>query len=80
MDLFRYTASGVPDYTDGRDGETTYFSSNGGATSVRGRQRRPGLSFNNEINPASRRTNSGDPADWTQQAVFGRPEAAKPSP
>ena len=25
MDLFRFNASGVPDYTDGRDGQTTYF-------------------------------------------------------
>ena len=32
MDLFRYNSSGVPDYTDGRDGQTTFFSYNGGAT------------------------------------------------
>ena len=32
MDLFRYNAAGDPDYSDGRDGETTYFSYDGGAT------------------------------------------------
>ncbi len=33
MDLFRYSAPGVPDYTDGRDGDTTCFSSNGSTLS-----------------------------------------------
>jgi hypothetical protein len=32
MDLFRYNASGNPDYSNGRDGDTTYFSNDGGAT------------------------------------------------
>ena len=32
MDLFRYNSSGVLDVTDGRDGRTTYFSYDGGAT------------------------------------------------
>ena len=67
MDLFRYTASGVPDYTDGRDGVTTYFSSNGGATTSQS----AGLSFNNQYTSPSTRANKGDPADWTQNAVFG---------
>jgi len=67
MDLFRYSASGVPDYTDGRDGVTTYFSSNGGATTSQS----AGLSFNNQYSSPSTRVNKGDPADWTQNAVFG---------
>jgi len=29
MDLFRYSAPGIRDFTDGRDGIATYFSSNG---------------------------------------------------
>ena len=74
MDLFRYTAAGAPDYTDGRDGVTTYFSSDGGATvsnqneSAKGA---PTLSFNNEYNSSGTRVNKGDTADWTQNAVFG---------
>jgi hypothetical protein len=67
MDLFRYTSGGVPDYTDGRDGQTTYFSYNGGTTlslSV-------GLSFNNEFNSSDVKVNSGDTADFTEQDVFG---------
>ena len=43
MDLFRYSAPGVHDYTDGRDGETTYFSSDGTTLSSNA-----GLSFNNQ--------------------------------
>src|SRR5262249_3266356 len=42
MDLFRYNGAGQPDYTDGRDGQTTYFSYNGGKTLS-------SLSFNNEF-------------------------------
>ena len=34
MDLFRYDSAGNPDYTNGRDGKTTYFSSDGGADAV----------------------------------------------
>jgi hypothetical protein len=66
MDLFRYTASGVPDYSDGRDGVTTYFSSNGGVTTSAS----AGLSFHNEYNGFGY-IGGGDVADWDQQAVFG---------
>jgi hypothetical protein len=64
MDLFRYNASGVADYSDGRDGQTTYFSLNGGATLS-------SLSFNNEFNSADQKVNGGDTADFVQQDVFG---------
>ena len=63
MDLFRYNSSGVPDYTDGRDNRTTYFSYNGGATLS-------SLSFNNEYSGSSH-VNNGDTADFTQLDVFG---------
>ena len=63
MDLFRYKAAGSPDYTDGRDGATTYFSSDGGNTLST-------LSFNNQYSGATH-VNTGDPADWAQTAVFG---------
>jgi hypothetical protein len=63
MDLFRYTAAGVPDYTDGRDGKTTYFSYNGGTTLS-------SLSFNNQYS-GSTHVNGGDTADFAQQDVFG---------
>jgi Cadherin-like/CARDB len=63
MDLFRYSAAGVPDYQDGRDQVVTYFSYNGGATLST-------LSYNNEYS-GSRKTNSGDTADFTQLDVFG---------
>jgi hypothetical protein len=62
MDLFRYSSPGVHDYTDGRDGITTYFSSNGTTLST--------LSFNNEYN-GNTKENSGDTADFIQQDVFG---------
>jgi hypothetical protein len=64
MDLFRYNAAGQHDYTDGRDGKTTFFSYNGGATLSR-------LSFNNEFNSQGLQVNGGDVADFTQQDVFG---------
>lgn len=64
MDLFRFNASGVPDYTDGRDGQTTYFSYNGGHTLS-------ALSFNNEYNSGGVKVNTGDTADFTQLDVFG---------
>jgi hypothetical protein len=64
MDLFRYNLSGQPDYTDGRDGRTTFFSYNGGATLST-------LSFNNEFNSRGIQVNKGDTADFTQQDVFG---------
>jgi hypothetical protein len=72
MDLFRYTAAGAPDYTDGRDGLTTYFSSVGGSeTSASGGLKgAPVLSFNNEFS-GSTKVNGGDTADWVQEAVFG---------
>jgi serralysin len=63
MDLFRYNASGAPDYTDGRDGLTTYFSYNGGKTLS-------SLSFNNEYS-SNKMVNGGDTADFAQQDVFG---------
>jgi hypothetical protein len=66
MDLFRYNAAGKPDYTDGRDGQTTYFSFNGGVTL----SSTAGLSFNNQYN-GSTQVNTGDVADFTQQDVFG---------
>ncbi len=65
MDLFRYTATGAADLTDGRDGQTTFFSSNGGNSIDQS------LSFNNEYNSNKQQTNTGDVADFTQQAVFG---------
>ncbi len=67
MDLFRYNASGAPDYTDGEDGQLTYFSYNGGSTLSLS----AGLSFNNELNTNGTTNNEGDTADFTQQDVFG---------
>jgi hypothetical protein len=32
MDLFRYNSAHQHDYSDGRDGQTTFFSIDGGAT------------------------------------------------
>ena len=63
MDLFRYSAPGVRDFTDGRDGRTTYFSADGSTLSS--------LSFNNEYNSSGVRVNTGDTADFAQQDVFG---------
>jgi hypothetical protein len=63
MDLFRYNSSGAADYTDGRDGQTTYFSYNGGATLS-------SLSYNNEYSGGTK-VNGGDTADFTQVDVFG---------
>ena len=62
MDLFRYSAPGTRDYTDGRDRQTTYFSYNGTDLST--------LSFNNSYN-GTKRINSGDVADFAQLDVFG---------
>jgi hypothetical protein len=64
MDLFRYNSSGVADYTNGRDGRTTYFSYNGGATLS-------SLSYNNQFNTGGSQVNGGDTADFTQLDVFG---------
>ena len=65
MDLFRYTAAGAPDYSDGRDGLTTFFSSTGGSeTSASGGGKgAPTLSFNNEFS-GSTKVNGGDTADF----------------
>jgi hypothetical protein len=73
MDLFRYTSAGAPDYTDGRDGLTTYFSYDGGATTSFS----VGLSFNNEYNSSDVKVNSGDVADFTQKDVFGTGEPSE---
>ena len=73
MDLFRYNASGNPDYTNGRDGDTTYFSSNGGSTlSNEGLPGKgaPTLSYHNQYDPSDN-FYSGDNDDWSQEAVFG---------
>ena len=72
MDPFRYTPAGAPDYSDSRDGLTTYFSSIGGSeTSASGGGKgAPVLSFNNEFS-GSTKVNGGDTADWVQEAVFG---------
>jgi hypothetical protein len=66
MDLFRYTASGQLDLTDGRDGQATYFSYNGGSTTSQSAV----LRFNNEYSGATQ-VNGGDPADFTGLDVFG---------
>ena len=74
MDLFRYTSSGVLDDTDGRDGQTTYFSSDGGAelsNQDEPDKGAPTLSFNNEYNSSGTQVNTGDTADWTQENVYG---------
>jgi hypothetical protein len=65
MDLFRYSAPGIRDFTDGRDGLTTYFSSNGNVLSS--------LSFNNQYIDSTH-VNTADVADFTQQDVFGTGE------
>jgi hypothetical protein len=63
MDLFRYSSPGGRDFTDGRDGLTTYFSVNGSALSS--------LSFNNEFLSNGTKANSDDVADFTQSDVYG---------
>jgi hypothetical protein len=74
MDLFRYNAAGQADYSNGRDGDTTYFSSNGGSTlsnqdlPAKGA---PTLSYNNQYNSDGTLANTGDTADWVQNNVFG---------
>ncbi len=67
MDLFRYTAGGLPDYQDGRDGVTTYFSYDGGAQTSASAD----LSFHNEYNAEDQRVDSDDTADFDQSDVFG---------
>ena len=63
MDLFRYSAPGVADYTNGRDGKATYFSSNATGLSS--------LIFNNEYNSDGTKNNQRDTADFVQADVFG---------
>jgi hypothetical protein len=59
MDLFRYTSAGQYDTTDGKDGQSTYFSYNGGQTTSASAN----LSFFNNYN--TRGTFSGgDNDDW----------------
>ncbi len=64
MDLFRYSSPNVRDYSDGRDGLTTYFSYNGTVLSSP-------LSFNNEYNTSGVRKNTADTSDFTERDVFG---------
>ena len=73
MDLFRYSAPGVPDYSNGRDGATTYFSNDGSTLSNQDLPNKgaPTLSFNNQYNSDGSVNNTGDTADWTQNAVWG---------
>ena len=70
IDLFRYNASGGVgaighlDVTDGRDGQNTFFSFNGGSTMS-------SLAWNNEFDAMGTKVNSGDTSDFVQQDVFG---------
>jgi hypothetical protein len=61
MDLFRYSASGVHDFSDGQDGKTAYFSVDGIQMLV---------PFNNQYSGATR-VNDGDTADFSVLDVFG---------
>jgi hypothetical protein len=72
MDLFRYSAPGVHDFTDGRDGKATYFSVSGSTLSS--------LSFNDEYNSRGIKVNSGDTADFAQQDVFGTGQPGETNP
>jgi hypothetical protein len=83
MDLFRYAPADATHSSpyldtgsttrDGRDGITTYFSSDGGQHL----SSTAGLAFNNEYTSPTNQANTGDPADWkslgpnTAYAVFG---------
>jgi hypothetical protein len=69
MDLFRYSSTGVRDFTDGRDGSTTNFSVNGNVLSS--------LSFNNEFMSNGKEGNSGDTADFAQSDVYGTNQPAE---
>ena len=64
MDLFRYNAAHQHDYTDGLDGQTTFFSIDGGTTLS-------SLAYNNQYNAQGTRVNNGDTADFTQLDPFG---------
>ena len=78
MDLFRYTASDTPDYTDGRDGVTTYFYNGGGTLSDQDLPAKgaPTLSFFNNFN-TSDTFSKGDSDDWSQTQVFGATNAGE---
>ena len=67
MDLFRYTAAGVYDSSDGRDGDPTFFSSDGGKQTSQS----AGLEFANQFTGTTPVTGGNDPDDWTSSAVFG---------
>ncbi len=74
MDLFRYDSAGQPDYNNGRDGATTYFSPDGGVTLSDQNEPNwgdPTLSYNNQYDSTGAKVNGGDTADWTQENVFG---------
>ena len=74
MDLFRYNAAGQPDYTNGRDGDTTYYSANGGATLSNQdlpNEGEPTLSYHNNYNASNTNVSKGDNDDWVQENVFG---------
>jgi hypothetical protein len=64
MDLFRYNSSGVLDTTDGRDGQTTFFSFNGGSTLS-------SLEWNNLFNTSGQKVSSDDTSDFAETDVFG---------
>ncbi len=61
MDLFRYSASGVRDFTDGQDGSAAFFSVDGNQLL---------LQFNNQYSGATK-VNNGDTADFIASDVFG---------
>ena len=61
MDLFRYSAPGVRDYSDGQDGKPAFFSVDGSQML---------LQFNNQYHGATQ-VNGGDTADYNALDVFG---------
>jgi hypothetical protein len=67
MDLFRYakdiSGNAVYDTSDGRDGQTTYFSADGKNLSS--------FTFNNEYNSDGSQANQDDTADFNEAVVFG---------
>lgn len=62
MDLFRYSAPGVRDYTDGVDRQTTYFSVDGNQLL---------LPFHNQYTGPSSINHGGDTADYSVLDMFG---------
>jgi hypothetical protein len=61
MDLFRYSASGVRDYSDGQDGQAAYFSVDGNQLQ---------LPFNNQYSGLTK-VNGGDTSDYSVLDMFG---------